>query len=67
MLDDPDSKRHSWPIGMVMEANPDRDGLVRKITVKLGNKDLDKAGRPEKRASVLQRPIQKVVLLMESH
>lgn len=33
---------------------------------RLGNSSLDRMGRPEKQASVLERPVQKIVVLLEA-
>lgn len=45
--------RNEWRMGRVTKANPDKDGLVRKATVKSGD-------------SEYERPVQKLVLLIEN-
>ena len=67
LLKETEESRLDWPMGIVTKAIPDDDGHVRKITVRLGNKQLDHAGKGQKRLSELNRPIQKVVLLLESY
>lgn len=60
-----DAPRMKWPLAMVTSAKPDADGLVRKVHVRIGTRNLDKRGRPEKGLSELERPIQKLILLLE--
>ena len=54
--------RMEWPLGLVITANADDDGLVRKVAVRMGSGSLE--GRQTKRLE-LERPIQQVVLLVE--
>nr|XP_054757838.1 uncharacterized protein LOC129263947 [Lytechinus pictus] len=63
---DQEVPRMKWPLAVVTAAAPDADGLVRKVRVRVGNKELDSKGRPLKKPTELLRPIQKIVLLMES-
>jgi hypothetical protein len=55
MLKDETVSRMEWPLAIVIEALTSSDGLVRKVKVKLGS-----------RKSILERPVQKLVLLLES-
>ncbi|XP_067942833.1 uncharacterized protein [Watersipora subatra] len=57
--------RNMWQIGRVEDVFPGKDGLVRKVTVRLGNCNLDKKGRKMAEPTYLQRPIQKLVKLLE--
>ncbi|XP_056017422.1 uncharacterized protein LOC130053841 [Ostrea edulis] len=52
LVKDVDLPRNQWPLGRVIEANPDEDGLVRRVKVKT-------------QSSVLERTIHKLVLLIE--
>ena len=52
--------RNQWHIGRVIETTADNDGLVRRVKVSLGKQDL--SSKP----SIIERPIQKLVLLLES-
>ena len=52
-----DQPRNLWRLGRV-EVQESQDGLVRKATVKLGNKLLDKKGIQIEKTSVLHRPVQ---------
>ena len=57
--------RNEWPLGMVVETSTNQEGLVRavKVKVKLGSRNPQKGS--DTTCSVVERPIQKVVLLME--
>ena len=66
MLTDTEVPRMHWPLATVIEATKDDDGLVRRIKARMSSSSLDKNGRPGKQASVLERPIQKVVVLLEA-
>ncbi|XP_063955602.1 uncharacterized protein LOC135154201 [Lytechinus pictus] len=65
LLTDDEAPRMKWPIAMVAEATPDEDGLVRRVQVRVGTKDLDNKGRPNKKLAEYWRPVQKLVLLLE--
>jgi len=67
MLMDTELPRTEWPTAIVVEAHKDGDGLVRRIKARLGTANLDKYGRAEKQASILERPIQKVIILLETN
>ena len=48
---DENSPRNSWPLGRILEVNPNKgDGLVRRVSLKT-------------KTAVLERPIDKIVLL----
>ena len=57
--------RNEWPLGMVVESSTIQEGLVRalKVKVKLGSRNPQKGS--DTTCSVVERPVQKVVLLME--
>ena len=54
LLKDEDVGRNKWPMGIVVDTFPGTDGLVRSVEVKVA------AG------SVLKRPVNKLVLLLET-
>ena len=64
---DENRPRMEWPIAIITEVKRDSDGLVRRIKARRGNSELDKEGKPSKLASVLERPIQKIVVLLENN
>ena len=55
--------RNEWPLGMVMETSMNQEGLVRAVKVRLGSRNPQKGS--DAKCSVVERPVQKVVLLME--
>ena len=55
--------RNEWPLGMVMETSRNQEGLVRAVKVKLGYRNPQKGS--DAKCSVVERPVQKVILLME--
>ena len=52
-----------WKIGVIEQVKVGEDGLVRSGTVRLANALVDKQGVPIEPAKVLDRPIQKLVVL----
>ena len=60
MLKDDASPRLEWPLALVTEAREDDDALVRRVKVTVGRQRTD---TPRKE---LERPVQQLVLLVES-
>lgn len=58
--------RNEWRLGRVTETTIDRDGLVRKVKICLGDRKLGKKGERLCKQSVVERPVQKLVLLLEA-
>ena len=56
--------RNEWPLGRIMETSTDQQGLVRAVKIKLGFRNSQKK-ESDARKQVIERPVQKVVLLME--
>ena len=52
--------RNNWPLARIVEVFPDKDGLVRSVTVHIATRD------PKGKVSTLKRPITKLVLLESS-
>ena len=59
-----ETSRNEWPVGKIMEKTPDEDGPVRSVRIKLGVKGCEKE-RNNSQSSIIIRPIQKVVPLLE--
>ena len=59
--------RNQWCLGRVKEAFVDADGLVRKVKLEISDRDLDQNGRRTKKLTVLERPVQKLILLLAKH
>ena len=64
LLKDDNLPRNQWQLARVVDAEPDSDGLVRKVKIMVADRSLDKSGQRVKPASMLERPIQKLVLLV---
>ena len=56
-----------WQIARVEKAYGDPDGYVRKAKLAVGDASLDDKGRKVKHISYLERPVQKLVLLVPSN
>lgn len=56
--------RNRWKLARVHETFPNDDGLVRKVKMAIATECLDDSGRPTKPTAYLERPVQKVVLLL---
>ena len=63
---DEQAPREEWKMALVAEVEESGDRLVRTATIRLGTDQLDRTGRRVKEASVLTRPVQKIVLLLEA-
>ena len=48
----------------MVETYPDDDGLVRKVCLKIADRNLDDNGRPTGAAVHLYKPVQKLILLL---
>ena len=59
LVKDSDARRNQWPMARVIEVHPSDDGLVRSVKVKMASKN-------NEQGSSLDRPISKLVLLLES-
>lgn len=58
--------RSEWRLGRIVETVLSPDGLVRKAKVALGDKRLNKKGERIHKISIVERPAQKLVLLLEA-
>ena len=66
IIKEEDVPRNEWKLAMVVEAPEDDDGLLRKVTVQVGERKLGKKGERLNQPSIVQRPIQKLVVLVKS-
>ena len=66
IIKEEDVPRNEWKLAKVVEAPEDDDGLVRKVTVQVGERKLGKKGERLNQPSIVQRPIQKLVVLVKS-
>ncbi|KAL0151519.1 hypothetical protein M9458_053171 [Cirrhinus mrigala] len=58
--------RNESRLARVTETTTDKDGLVRRVNVCLGDRNLGKDGRRLNKLSVVERPVQKLILLLET-
>lgn len=59
--------RNQWQLGRVVEATQEGDGLVRRVRVQVGEQKSQKENQSSpSKLSIIERPIQKLVLLLES-
>ena len=66
LVTDENLPRGHWRTGRVTEVSANDDGLVRKARVLVGDPTLDNSGRRLIPMSTLERPIHKLVLLLEA-
>lgn len=59
--------RNEWRLGLVLDVCADEDGLVRKAKIQIGNRKLGKKGQRLTNPSILERPIHKLVVLVENN
>ena len=65
IVKDDNKVRNRWSLAWVIETYPNKaDGLVRSVKVAIGDADLSSTGKRIHPPSVLERPIQKLVLLL---
>ena len=58
--------RCQWKLGRVVDTYPDSDGLVRKVKLQLGDPALSSKGIPASKPKFLERPVHKLVMLVEA-
>lgn len=58
--------RNEWKLARVVDTSEDDDGIVRKVELQMGQRDLGKKGERLKQPSFLERPVQKLVVLVEN-
>ena len=66
LLKDDSTARNQWRSARVEETYMDEDGLVRRVRVLVGDAHLNEKGERIRAKSVLERPIQKLVLLWKA-
>lgn len=64
ILKDDDLPRNVWKVGIVETTEKGVDGMVRNVSLRVGNRRLDTKGRPMVPATLLKRPVQKVIVLV---
>jgi hypothetical protein len=56
--------RNQWCLARVKEVSLDDDDLVRKVKIQIADRNLDSHGRRCKPFTVMERPVQKLILLL---
>ena len=62
---DEQASRGDWPLARVIETKTSKDGLVRRVKVQLAASNLSSQGKRVGSLKELERPVQKIVLLVE--
>ena len=65
IVKDDNIPRNEWKLARVVEAREEDDGLVRKVNIQIGQSNLGKKGERLTQPSYLDRPVQKLVVLVE--
>ncbi|KAI7803965.1 hypothetical protein IRJ41_014094 [Triplophysa rosa] len=58
--------RNEWKLARIIEVYPGSDGRVRKLKLMVSDTTFDKKGKPITKTVFLERPIHKVVVLLEA-
>ena len=58
--------RSEWKLGRVSETLLGPDGRVRRVKITMGDRKLNKKGERVNKLSVVERPVQKLILLLET-
>lgn len=58
------SHRNQWPLARVIAVSKGDDGLVRSVKLYVATKDLNSNGKRISKPTILDRPVQKLVLLL---
>lgn len=66
IVKDDNLPRNQWHLGRVIDTYASEDGLVRSVRLAFGDSNLDKKGKRNGQLSTLERPIHKLVLLLEN-
>ncbi|KAG7453482.1 hypothetical protein JOB18_018614 [Solea senegalensis] len=61
-----DLPRNEWKLAKVIETVTDTDGLVRKVKIRVGDQKMGKEGHRSGKPSIVERPVQKLILLLET-
>ncbi|XP_032402158.1 uncharacterized protein LOC116709857 [Xiphophorus hellerii] len=60
-----DLPRNEWRLARVMDVVTDKDGLVRKVKIRFGERKMEN-GQSSRKLSIVERPVQKLILLLET-
>ena len=63
---DSDLPRNEWKLARVIEAKHSDDGLFRSVELRMVDDSINKSGKRTRKPTELERPVHKLVLLLES-
>ncbi|XP_030611515.1 uncharacterized protein LOC115798709 isoform X1 [Archocentrus centrarchus] len=66
LLKDDSAPRNQWKMARITDVYPGKDGQVRSIRLLISDSTLDNKGRRTTKPTYLERPIQKIVTLLEA-
>ena len=66
IVKDDNLPRNRWKLGRIEEVYLDNDGLVRKVKLRISDPNLDNQGKRVNDITFVERPIHKLVLLVEA-
>ncbi|RLF66451.1 MAG: hypothetical protein DRN30_02085 [Thermoplasmata archaeon] len=66
ILKDEETYRGDWRIARVQSTITDDDGLVRRVTLVMGDSNLTRHGKRVSKQVILERPIHKLIMLVEN-
>ena len=66
LLTDEEVHRSRWKLGKVIEIIPSSDGRVRRVKLQVGDSYLATNGKRTKDLKILERPIHKLILIVEN-
>ena len=58
--------RNNWKLGKIVEAYKDEDNCVRKVKLRMSDSNLDSKGKRIQAVTFIERPIHKLILLVEA-
>lgn len=61
-----DLPRNEWRLAKVVETMTDKDGLVRRVEIRHGDQKMGREGQHAVKPSIVERPVQKLILLLET-
>ncbi|XP_067940558.1 uncharacterized protein [Watersipora subatra] len=64
LIMDENLPRGQWLTAVVQQVFKDNDALVRRVQLRVANRHLDRQGKKMMKPSVLERPVQKLILLV---
>ena len=64
IIKDENAARSQWQLARVVAIYPSSDGCIRKVQLTIGDRFMDNAGKRKNPLRILERPIQKLVVLL---